>query len=215
MDRPSGGPNLKPALRDAPSMPPGKAEGDFMIRSGSGTSGPNRLETALDISGSAGSPGNRPGEYDRRRFLGLCLLGTGAAFVGATAPSVAAERNTAITARTVEDYQAALDGLSGRYRAALIDISAEWCAFCQTLENRILPDPDVRRLMEHIGLVKVDVTAMDRKNRDLLRHLRADGPPTLFVVEIASGGEYRGTRSVGAFRKDDLIRRLRPFSEPY
>lgn len=186
-----------------------------MIRSGSGTSGPNRLETALDISGSAGSPGNRPGEYDRRRFLGLCLLGTGAAFVGATAPSVATERNTAITARTIEEYQAALDGLSGRYRAALIDIGAEWCAFCQTLENRILPDPDVRRLMEHIGLVKVDVTAMDRKNRDLLRHLRAEGPPTLFVVEIASGGEYRGTRSVGAFRKDDLIRRLRLFSEPY
>jgi hypothetical protein len=166
MDHPSGGLNLKPALRDAPSMPPGKAEGDFMIRSGSGTSGPNRLETALDISGSAGSPGNRPGEYDRRRFLGLCLLGTGAAFVAATAPSVAAERNTAITARTIEDYQAALDGLSGRYRA-------------------------------------------------VLSHLRADGPPTLFVVEIASGGEYRGTRSVGAFRKDDLIRRLRPFSEPY
>lgn len=193
-------------------MPPGKAEGDIMIRSGSSTGGPNRPDTGLGVSGLAGHTGNKPGGYDRRRILRLCLLGMGAAFAAASSsPSVAAERNAAITVRTIEEYQAALDGLSGRYRAALIDIGAEWCAFCQTLENRILPDPDVKRLMEHVGLVKVDVTAMDRKNRDLLRHLRADGPPTLFIVEIASGGEYRGTRSVGAFRKDDLIRRLRPF----
>jgi thiol:disulfide interchange protein len=40
--------------------------------------------------------------------------------------------------------------------AALIDIGAEWCAFCQTLESRILPDPDVRRLPKMI-LLKISL----------------------------------------------------------
>ncbi|MDO8874761.1 MAG: thioredoxin family protein [Pseudolabrys sp.] len=108
-------------------------------------------------------------------------------------------------------YKSGLSRLSERYEVALVDIGAEWCPFCQTIDNKILPDPQVRQAMARVGLVKVDVTRMDEASRELLAHLRADGPPTLFVVQTASGREYAGTRSLGSFRAIDLIRRLRPF----
>lgn len=117
-----------------------------------------------------------------------------------------------LTATTLADYQSALVRLSPHYEAALVDIRAEWCAFCETIDNEILPDPVVRRAMERIPLIKVDVTRMDQYSYELLRYLRADGPPTLFVVQIATGREFSGTRSVGVFRTRDLLRRLRPFS---
>lgn len=109
-------------------------------------------------------------------------------------------------------YKDALSVSARTRRAALVDIGAEWCAFCKTIDNEILPHPTVRHLMRQIALVKVDVTAMDSGNQALLRRLRADGPPTLFVVETATGREYPNTRSVGAFRAGDLIRRLQSFS---
>lgn len=112
----------------------------------------------------------------------------------------------------VQDYRSGLARFSSQYRAALIDIGAEWCAFCKTIDHRILPDPDVRRAMEKVALIKVDVTNMDQSSRELLRHLRAEGPPTLFVVQTASGREFAGTRSVGAFTARDLVRRLKQFA---
>ncbi|MBS0528389.1 MAG: thioredoxin family protein [Proteobacteria bacterium] len=89
-----------------------------------------------------------------------------------------------------------------------LDIGAEWCAFCHTIDREILSHPSIQQLTQRIALVKIDVTAMDHGNKLLLQHLRADGPPTLFVVETATGREYPGTRSVGAFEVVDLIRRL-------
>jgi thiol:disulfide interchange protein len=112
----------------------------------------------------------------------------------------------------VAAYRKALTGAAARHRFALIDIRADWCAVCLRVEREILPHPTVRRYLEHIKLVKVDVTAMDDGNRQLLTHLRASGPPTFFVVDAATGQEYQETRSLGSFTRRDLIRRLKPFT---
>ncbi|PZR94699.1 MAG: hypothetical protein DI537_06560 [Stutzerimonas stutzeri] len=142
----------------------------------------------------------------RRSFM---LGGLFAAATGGFARDALAD--TVIVA-SLAQYKKGLSRLSERYEVALVDIGAEWCPFCQTIDNRILPDPQVRQAMARVGLVKVDVTRMDQASRELLAHLRAEGPPTLFVVQTASGREYSGTRSVGSFRASDLIRRLRPFA---
>lgn len=142
----------------------------------------------------------------RRQFLigGLAIT---------AASSLSARSHAAqLIVTNLDGFRNGLARLSKQYKAALVDIGAEWCAFCKTIDRKILPDPDVRRAMERIALIKVDVTRMDQSSRDLLRYLRADGPPTLFVMQTASGREFSGTRSVGAFRASDLVRRLRPFA---
>ena len=117
-----------------------------------------------------------------------------------------------VTVTNLDSWREALGRLAPRYRHALIDIRADWCAPCLRMEREVFPHPAVRRMLENVALIKVDVTPMDRANRELLAHLRADGPPTIFMVETASGGEYARTRSVGGLRRAELLRRLRPFA---
>lgn len=130
--------------------------------------------------------------------------------VGVHAAVPAAHPNAVV--RTIAEYRDARSRLAKDRAATLIDIGAEWCAFCKTVDGKILRDPAVAALLTDIGFIKVDVTAMDRGNRELLHHLRADGPPTLFIIETATGREYSGTRSVGSFPVENLIARLRPFA---
>lgn len=115
--------------------------------------------------------------------------------------------------RDVASYRDALSRLAVTYQFALIDIRADWCTVCHRIDREILSHSSVRRHLERVPLVKVDVTAMDEDNRQLLAYLRASGPPTFFVVDAATGGEYRQTRSLGSFSRRNLIRRLQPFSQ--
>ncbi|ODT09027.1 MAG: hypothetical protein ABS35_43790 [Kaistia sp. SCN 65-12] len=112
----------------------------------------------------------------------------------------------------VEAYRAAVAKLALGYRHALVDVRADWCPPCLHMERNVLPHPSVAALLEHVALIKVDVTSMDEANRSLLAHLRAEGPPTMFVVDLASGRERDKTRSVGPTSRRALVRQLEPFA---
>lgn len=164
--------------------------------------------------------GNRPSGaragygLHRRQFLYGLPLAFGTTVLGTVASHAAGHTAEPLAAvRTIAQYRDARARLAKRWTATLVDIGAEWCAFCQTIDRKILPDPQVIALLAHVGFIKVDVTAMDQGNRDLLRALRADGPPTIFVIETASGREYANTRSVGSFPVESLIERLQPFAQ--
>lgn len=142
----------------------------------------------------------------RRAFL----LGSCAAMAASWSPRPAAASSVAVA--NLRGWREALAMLAPRYPHALIDIRADWCAPCLRMEREVFPHPAVRRLLEDVALIKVDVTAMDDENRELLAHLRADGPPTIFVIDTASGAEYPRTRSVGGLRQREMVRRLQPFA---
>lgn len=151
----------------------------------------------------------RNGKATRRSVL----LGALTAPAGLLALPVSAPRAATLELATdAASYGEALGRAAQSSRYALIDIRADWCAVCHRIEREILAHPAVRRHLERIALIKVDVTAMDDGNRQLLSRLRASGPPTFFVVDTVTGREFRGTRSLGSFSRNDLVRRLRPFT---
>lgn len=152
-----------------------------------------------------------PSDDWTRRTLLLGALVAPVAFVAA--PVGAASANPGAMATDIVSYRARLAEVAHRHRFALIDIRADWCAVCHRIEREILAHPAVLQHLQAVPLVKVDVTAMDEGNRELLAHLRASGPPTFFVVDAATGQEYDRTRSVGSFSRRDLVRRLRPFAQ--
>lgn len=139
------------------------------------------------------------------------LAGLFAATAVLSAPRYAVAASTA-RVTNLRAFREALGMLAPRYRHSLIDVRADWCTACLRMEREVFPHPSVRRMLEHVALIKVDVTSMDKENRELLAHLRVDGPPTLFVVETASGREYARTRSVGGLRQREMVGRLRPFT---
>jgi len=152
--------------------------------------------------------GVRDPRIPTRRSL-LVGLVAATSVVWSQRPAAAA---SSLTVTNLESWREALATLAPRYPHALIDIRADWCAPCLRMEREVFPHPAVRRMLEDVALIKVDVTPMDGANRELLAHLRADGPPTIFVIETASGGEYARTRSLGGLRRAELVRRLRPFA---
>lgn len=170
----------------------------------------NAVASTADVGcGIDGDAQRMNGQWTRR---GLLLSGLVVPVGLLTAPIGLAAANRAAMVTDVASYQERLEQFARTHRFALIDIRADWCAVCHRIEREILAHPAVLQHLEAVPLVKVDVTAMDEGNRQLLSHLRASGPPTFFVVDAATGQEYNGTRSVGPFSRRDLMRRLRPFT---
>ncbi|MCK1744816.1 thioredoxin family protein [Bradyrhizobium sp. 139] len=151
--------------------------------------------------------------YSRR-----CVLRGGGALIASTLIGARATARIRATVtrigpvRSIDEFIRARQQAWLSHRVAVVDVGADWCEFCETLDRTIFPDPIVSRLMNSLALIKVDVTAMDDANRELLGYLSVDGPPTVFVMDIESGREIPATRSVGAFEAADLARRLQPFS---
>jgi thiol-disulfide isomerase/thioredoxin len=76
-------------------------------------------------------------------------------------------------------------------RKALVDVAAEWCAFCKAIDGKILVHPQVEARMTYFALLKIDVTAWTVNNAELLRLLNVQGPPSLFIVETRQGKKFR------------------------
>ncbi|MGL4199463.1 MAG: thioredoxin family protein [Allorhizobium sp.] len=110
--------------------------------------------------------------------------------------------------RSVQDYTEAIAFARLRNRHALVDVAAEWCAFCKTIDGEILVHPMVRARMSDFALLKIDVTAWTADNTELLHFLNVQGPPTVFIAETEQGQEVPGTRTVGDFDIGNLVGRL-------
>ena len=132
--------------------------------------------------------------------------------LAALLPGVAlAQDGVTITVTTVAQYEAARVDLSADHATALVGITADWCAHCQAIKAHVLPDPAVQEMLAGIPLISVDVTAADDDTADILTHLEVWGPPTFFVIDLATGNEQTQTRSLGLFDAEDLLKRLAPF----
>jgi thiol:disulfide interchange protein len=110
--------------------------------------------------------------------------------------------------RSVRDYTEAIAFARMRNRHALVDVAADWCAFCNTIDGQILVHPRVRAQMNDFALLKIDVTAWTADNAALLQFLHVQGPPTVFIAEMGEGREVPGTRTVGEFDVNNLVGRL-------
>jgi thiol:disulfide interchange protein len=110
--------------------------------------------------------------------------------------------------RSVRDYTEAIAFARMRNRHALVDVAADWCAFCKTIDGQILVNPRVRARMNEFALLKIDVTAWTADNAALLQFLNVQGPPTVFIAETSEGKEVLGTRTVGKFDVNNLVGRL-------
>lgn len=144
---------------------------------------------------------------NRRRFL----FGT-LAVVLAPPAQVQAASTVIGPIRSVRDYTEAIAFARMRNRHALVDVAAEWCAFCKTIDGTILVHPSVRSRMKDFALLKIDVTAWTAENAELLRYLNVQGPPTVFIAETGQGKEVPGSRTVGEFDVDNLVGRLESVS---
>lgn len=81
-------------------------------------------------------------------------------------------------------------------RLVILDLYADWCISCKTMERNVFPAPEVARRLSQFTLLRADVTANDAVDRALLDHYGLFGPPSL-VFFGDDGGEIADFRIQG------------------
>jgi len=68
-------------------------------------------------------------------------------------------------------------------KPVMLDLYADWCISCKTMERNVFPAPEVARLLRQYTLLRADVTANDDIDRVLLKHFGLFGPPSMVFFD--------------------------------
>lgn len=92
-------------------------------------------------------------------------------------------------------------------RPVLVDFFAEWCVACKVLEEETLSHPAVLEAMAEYALIRVDITEINRENRQIMQDYDLIGLPALVFFD-ASGREVAGRRILGEMAPERFLRHL-------
>ncbi len=97
--------------------------------------------------------------------------------------------------KSLSDLDREVAGANAAGEPLMLDFYADWCVSCKEMEKYTFPDPAVHAALSGFRLLKVDVTANDALDQELMKHLQIIGPPaTLYYVD---GAERRDLRLFG------------------
>lgn len=111
------------------------------------------------------------------------------------------------TIKTLADFRAEVDKASAAGKTVMLDFYADWCTYCKQFEKYVFTDPGVQAALSDTVLLKADVTATDREDRELMEALGVFLPPAILFVG-ADGEERRDLRVVGYMEADRFQARI-------
>jgi thiol:disulfide interchange protein DsbD len=97
---------------------------------------------------------------------------------------------------SVAELRAQVQAAAAAHQAVLLDIDADWCTSCKEMQRYTFTDPQVRRALQSVRLLRANVTANSAEDQALLQEFRIFGPPTIALYD-ASGREQQAFRVVG------------------
>lgn len=77
--------------------------------------------------------------------------------------------------------EAQLQAAKGRY--AMLDFWAQWCVSCKEMDRFTFTDPQVKRRLKDVVLLRADVTANNADDRALLKRFHLFGPPGMIFFD--------------------------------
>jgi thiol:disulfide interchange protein DsbD len=86
-------------------------------------------------------------------------------------------------------------------QAVMLDFYADWCVSCKEMEKHTFTDPQVQAALKNTVLLKADVTANDKLDKELYKHFGIIGPPAIIFYDI-QGNEKHNFRVVGFIPAD-------------
>ena len=89
----------------------------------------------------------------------------------------------------------------------MLDLYADWCTDCKTMELTTFQDPNLIEAMSNMTKLQVDLTDNTDDHKALLKEFGLFGPPTLLFFD-ANGNEYKQYRLVGAIDAEGLLQHL-------
>ncbi len=71
-------------------------------------------------------------------------------------------------------------------KPVLLDFFAEWCAACKELDEKTWPDRTVKMELDRYIRVRLDLTRLNERTRELQRKYRVIGMPTVILLDSGS-----------------------------
>lgn len=111
-----------------------------------------------------------------------------------------------VTTRT--ELQQALAKARAAEQPAVVDFHADWCVECVQMAHEVFNRPGVRRALQDVAAIQVDVTDYNAQARAVMRSVDVFGPPTILFF-AADGSSIDAARLVGATDASGLLSRLK------
>lgn len=126
---------------------------------------------------------------------------------GNVAPATAYQASVRVTSPAAMD--AAIAAARRENRPILVSFTADWCTVCKSNERTVLNDPAIAGRLARATVIRADVTESNPETESLMRRFAVVGPPTLLLIDPASGDEIDGTRSIGTIATAAFEKNLR------
>jgi thiol:disulfide interchange protein DsbD len=81
-------------------------------------------------------------------------------------------------------------------KPVMLDFYADWCVSCKEMEHFTFSEPAVKKQLDGMLLLQVDVTASTAEHKALLKRFSLFGPPGIIFFD-AQGREIKGLRVIG------------------
>jgi len=96
----------------------------------------------------------------------------------------------------LDDLDMELKQAKAEGRIVMLDFYADWCVVCHEMEAYTFSDPIVQKNLEHVTLLKVDVTKNNDDDKAFLKQFDLFGPPAILFFKKDSV-EIKSHRLVG------------------
>ncbi|HEV7476641.1 MAG TPA: thioredoxin fold domain-containing protein, partial [Burkholderiales bacterium] len=147
---------------------------------------------AVGVSEGALLPKSGPWLNRVKQFFGVLLLAIAAWIVSPLFLSGKGE-----TKFVRVDSLAELDArLAAPGKPVMLDFYADWCVSCKEMEAFTFSQPPVKKQLDGMLLLQVDVTANTAEHKALLKRFSLFGPPGIIFFD-AQGREIKGLRVIG------------------
>jgi thiol:disulfide interchange protein DsbD len=112
------------------------------------------------------------------------------------------------------DSIAALDAkLTAPGKPVMLDFYADWCVSCKEMEHFTFSDERVKKQLDGMLLLQVDVTANTAEHKALLKRFSLFGPPGIIFFN-AQGREIKGLRVIGYQNTERFLKTLEMANNP-
>jgi thiol:disulfide interchange protein DsbD len=106
------------------------------------------------------------------------------------------------------DLQKHLETAKVKNVHTMVDVTATWCINCKRIEQGVFTDPQVQQQLQHMMLLRLDVSNVSDKENQLLNMLKVYGPPALLFFD-SNGKEIGSKRLTGSVSVAQLLNVLK------
>ena len=105
--------------------------------------------------------------------------------------------------KTLKALTQALAQAASQKKAVMVDIYADWCISCKTMETTLFPSPQIKPLLTELTLIKFDITESTAEHTQFLTQFQLFGPPALLFFDAT--GVYQPQLKIMGKPSENLL----------